>query len=153
MATTRSIATEIDIAASLEQVWQVLTDWRRYPEWNPFIVGLHGRHEAGARLVATLHPPGGRHTTFRPRLTAFDVQTRLAWRGKLLVPGLLDGAHHFQLEPLDGGGTRLHHGEDFSGILLPLCGDGMLERARQGILQMNQTLKRRCEALASQASA
>ncbi|QIY78053.1 SRPBCC domain-containing protein [Chromobacterium violaceum] len=150
---TRSIATQIDIAASPERVWRVLTDWRRYPEWNPFIVGLHGRHEAGARLVATLRPPGGRHLTFRPRLTAFDAGALLAWRGELLVSGLLDGEHRFRLEALDDGGTRLHHCEDFSGILLPLIGGGRLERVRQGFLQMNQALKQRCEALASQAPA
>lgn len=150
---TRSIATEIDIAASPERVWQVLTDWRRYPEWNPFIVGLHGRHETGARLVATLHPPGGRRLTFRPRLSEFSAGSLMAWRDTLLVAGLLDGEHRFRLEALDDGGTRLHHVEDFSGLLLPLIGDGLLERARQGFLQMNQALKRRCEALASQAPA
>ncbi|MGC0151161.1 SRPBCC family protein [Chromobacterium vaccinii] len=150
---TRSIATEIDIAVSPERVWQVLIDWRRYPEWNPFIVGLHGRHETGASLVATVHPPGGRHQTFRPRLIEFAAGSLLAWRRKWLVPGLLDGERRFRLEALDDGGTRLHHREDFSGLLLPLIGDGPLERARQGLLQMNQALKRRCEALASQAPA
>ncbi|WP_434628926.1 SRPBCC family protein [Chromobacterium sp. CV08] len=150
---TRSIATEIDIAASPERVWQVLSDWRRYPEWNPFIVGLHGRHETGASLVATVHPPGGRHLTFRPRLSEFSAGSLMAWRGKWLLPGLLDGEHRFRLEALDDGGTRLHHDEDFSGLLLPLIGDRLLECARRGFLQMNQALKRRCEALASQAPA
>ncbi|QEL54632.1 SRPBCC domain-containing protein [Chromobacterium paludis] len=150
---TRSIATAIDIAAGPEQVWQVLTDWPRYPEWNPFIVGLHGRRETGASLVATLHPPGGRRLTFRPRLTAFNTGQQLRWRGKLLLPGLFDGEHHFRLEALENGHTRLHHGEDFSGLLLPLFGQKLQTATRQGFLAMNEALKQRCEALASQAPA
>ncbi|MEJ8675749.1 SRPBCC domain-containing protein [Chromobacterium amazonense] len=149
----RSIATAIDIAAAPDQVWRVLTDWPRYPEWNPFIVGLHGRRETGASLVATIHPPGGRRLTFRPRLTAFCAAQQLRWRGQLLLPGLFDGEHYFRLEALADGGTRFHHGEDFSGILLPLIGGALLDKARNGFLLMNQALKRRCEALASQAPA
>ncbi|XLM21773.1 SRPBCC domain-containing protein, partial [Chromobacterium piscinae] len=64
-----------------------------------------------------------------------------------------DGEHYFRLEALADGGTRFHHGEDFSGILLPLIGGALLEGVRQGFLLMNQALKRRCEALASQAPA
>ncbi|UTH74496.1 SRPBCC domain-containing protein [Chromobacterium sp. IIBBL 290-4] len=149
----RSIATEIDIAADAAQVWQVLADWRRYPEWNPFIVGLHGRHAAGARLVATIQPPGSRRMTFRPTLLEFAAPRQWRWRGKWLIPGLLDGEHHFRLEPLENGHTRFHHGETFSGLLLPLFGEKGLNAARRGFAQMNQALKRRCEALASQASA
>ncbi|OHX14422.1 polyketide cyclase [Chromobacterium sphagni] len=149
----RGIATKIDIAAGPELVWQVLSDWPRYPEWNPFIVGLHGRHLLGARLVATLHPPGGRRTTFRPIVTELCPPQALAWRGSLLLPGLLDGAHHFRLEALNGGGARLHHRGALSGLLLPLFGAKGLESARQGFLLMNRALKQRCETLASAATA
>ena len=40
-----SISTEIDIAAPPNEVWAVLTDYERYPEWNPFMVKLSGAKE------------------------------------------------------------------------------------------------------------
>ena len=52
------ITTEIDIAAPAREVWAVLMDFASYGEWNPFIIGLEGRPEAGARLEARLQLPG-----------------------------------------------------------------------------------------------
>jgi len=38
----REVRTEIEIAASASSVWQVLTDFARYSEWNPFISCISG---------------------------------------------------------------------------------------------------------------
>ena len=37
------VTSSIEIAASPERVWQVLTDFASYPKWNPFILSLSGR--------------------------------------------------------------------------------------------------------------
>jgi len=42
---TWHIATEILIQAPPTRVWQVLTDFGAYPQWNPFIVSLQGEAE------------------------------------------------------------------------------------------------------------
>ena len=42
----RVISTEIEISASDEEVWQVLSDFDAYPEWNPFIKTIEGKLEA-----------------------------------------------------------------------------------------------------------
>ena len=44
----RDLRSEID--ASPEDVWQVLTDFDAYPEWNPFIRSIQGNPEVGSRL-------------------------------------------------------------------------------------------------------
>ena len=36
------IETKIRINASPKQVWDVLIDFERYPEWNPFIKSIKG---------------------------------------------------------------------------------------------------------------
>ena len=38
----KEVFSEIDIQAPAERVWQVLTDFASYPEWNPFIRRING---------------------------------------------------------------------------------------------------------------
>ena len=38
----RTIETAIDISASAERVWDVLTRFDAYPGWNPFITSITG---------------------------------------------------------------------------------------------------------------
>lgn len=40
-----SISTEIEIAAPPATIWAVLTDYERYPEWNPFLTKISGDKE------------------------------------------------------------------------------------------------------------
>lgn len=39
----RQLESEVDVQASPERVWEVLTDFTAYPAWNPFIVQAGGR--------------------------------------------------------------------------------------------------------------
>jgi hypothetical protein len=96
---------------------------------------------AGATLTNTLVLPGKKPMTIKPKVLKADG-AELRWKGRLLVPGLFDGEHYFQLQPRDGG-THFVHGEIFSGILI-----GMLnfETVRQGFEALNRGLKARAES-------
>ena len=141
----KHIEATTDIGAPVERVWAVLTDFARYPDWNPFIRHIEGPLEAGGRLRVRIEPPGGRGMTFRPTLLAVEPGRELRWRGRLLVPGLFDGEHAFRLHARRRG-TRLRQEEDFGGLLLPLFGGARLARTRRGFEAMNAALKRRAEA-------
>ena len=41
------VRTEIEIEAPANIVWQILTDFERYDEWNPFIRLIDGRLKVG----------------------------------------------------------------------------------------------------------
>jgi hypothetical protein len=139
----RRIETAIDIAASPRAVWDVLVDFAAYPDWNPFIRRLQGEARVGARLEVTVQPPGGKPMTFRPTVLAAEPARELRWLGRVLVPGLFDGEHGFRLEAT-AGGCRLHHGETFGGILVPLFGK-MLDDTERGFAALNAALKERVE--------
>ena len=144
----KRLLTDVDIEATPERVWEVLTDLAAYPAWNPFIVRAEGVVETGRRLTLTMQPLGGRATTLRPRLVEVDAPRRLRWRGTLGVPGLLTAEHAFTLEPR-GSGTRLVHREDFRGVLVPFLAASLDRSTLPAFVAMNEALKSRAEHAAS----
>ena len=138
------IATAIDIAAPPERVWSILTGFPAYPEWNPFIRSISGDLKTGGRLSIQICPPGGNGMTFKPKLLAVEPERELRWLGRFLVPGLFDGEHYFLLAPTPEG-TRLTHGENFSGLFVRMMGAKGFANIEQGFDAMNQALKARAE--------
>jgi hypothetical protein len=140
----RSISHTIDIDAAPEAVWGELADTDAYPGWNPFVRRLDGRLEQGARLDVEIEPPGGRAMTFKPTVLEARPGRELRWLGRLLLPGLFDGEHSFEIEPLAPGRSRLTQAERFSGLLVrPFA--GTLEKTERGFEAMNKALKARIE--------
>lgn len=148
----RELVTTIAIDAPPERVWEVLTDFGRYPTWNPFM-RVAGRATEGARLAVELHPPEGRGASFRPTVTSADYGREFRWVGHLGVPGLFDGEHRFVLEPdADGEGTTLTHAETFRGVLSGLLYGMVGADTEAGFRQMNEALKARAETPPSDIS-
>ncbi|MCL3859602.1 SRPBCC domain-containing protein [Actinotalea sp. K2] len=140
-----TVITTIDIDAGPQAVWDVLTDFPAYPEWNPFMDRIDGTAEAGSRLVVHLAGRGGRGTTFRPRLLVATPGEELSWIGRLGPGGLFDGLHSFVLTVKPDGTTRLTHSERFTGILVTLF-KGATANSHAGFTAFNEALRRRVES-------
>jgi hypothetical protein len=140
----RRIVTAVDIDAPAVAIWQVLTDFAAYSEWNPFIRRIEGEPRIGARLRVTMQPPGRKPMTFRPTVRVAEPGHELRWLGRVLIPGIFDGEHAFIIEERQGG-CRLRHEETFRGLLVPAFG-AMLKDTEQSFVAMNAALKRRAEA-------
>ena len=140
-----TIDTSVMIAASPHRVWEVLVDFPRYPEWNPFIRRAEGDPEVGATLMVLIQPPGADAMTHHPTVQIVEPGRRLQWLGKASVPGLFHARHEFILRPADGS-TSLRHYERFGGLAVPFL-RRTLRRTEQGPHQMNEALKQQVEAL------
>jgi len=139
------LSSEIEINASPETVWKLLTDTSRFPEWNPFIRRLSGELKVGQKLTVFVQPPGGSGTEFKPEVLKVEPGRELRWLGNLMIPGLFDGEHIFQIEPLGDGHVRFHQREIFSGILVPLLKKFLDSDTRRGFDAMNRRLKELAE--------
>jgi hypothetical protein len=142
------LETNIDIQASPEAVWKVLTDFEHYGDWNPFIEEMRGEAAAGERLEVRMTPPDSRAMTFKPIVTRAVPEQELRWRGRLWVPGLFDGEHSFEIDRSTDRSVRFTQRETFSGLLVPLLARYLKTKTRRGFEQMNQALKERVEQLA-----
>jgi hypothetical protein len=145
---------EIEIDADPDSVWAVLMHFEAYPDWNPFIMSMQGDQSVGAKLRARLQPPGARGITLRPAVTVNEPGMAFGWLGKLGgVPHLFDGAHRFQLEPIEEGRrTRFVQSERFRGILLPLVRRSVLPATLRGFEAMNRALAERMVAAETPAA-
>jgi hypothetical protein len=76
---TRRLHTEIEIQASPDRVWETLTEFAAYPDWNPFIVQAAGEPVPGGRLQLRMRLPGRRPMTFRPKVLEATSAHRLRW--------------------------------------------------------------------------
>jgi hypothetical protein len=142
---SKTLQADIEIQATPDQVWEVLTDFTGYRDWNPFIVEASGTPRPGQRLELHMRLPGRRPMTFRPEVLDADPGRKLRWLGRLLLPGLFDGEHSFSLEPIGPERVRLTQHEEFRGLLAPLLLVRIGEPTLAGFHQMNQALKVRVE--------
>ncbi len=141
------LETQIDITASPDTVWGILTDLEAYSDWNPFIVSAEGNVTVGERLTNRMQTPGGKAMTFKPTVTAADPSQKFEWLGRLGPPGIFDGRHSFELEATETG-TRVLHSEHFNGVLVRFMRKSLDNGTLQNFQAMNEALKTRAEAQA-----
>ncbi len=123
----------------------MLTDFGRYPAWNPFVVSVDGVAAERARLAVRLQPWEGRLWRSRPRIVRFSEERELCWRSRLLVPGLLERRHCFHLQPDGPGRTLFVQRGEVRGLLAPLMRSSVVEATERGLDGMNEALKERAE--------
>ena len=141
----KEIFSEIEINASDEKVWGILTDFNAFPEWNPFIKEIEGKLEVGAKFKAFLQLPGSKGMTFRPKCLKVEHSKELWWIGHMIIPGLFDGEHRFIIEPIDENKVRFIQKELFRGILTPIIMKSITDKTQQGFEMMNRALMERAE--------
>jgi hypothetical protein len=140
----KEIHTEIEIHASAEQVWNLLTDVERFIEWNPFIWRASGTIKCGARLTVELRPPNSKAMTLRPSVIKVEPNRELRWLSGFSLPKLLDREHIFTIES-QGRHVRFVQREIYTGLLVPLFWSKMGDKMRRGFIAMNLMLKREAE--------
>lgn len=143
---THRLSNEVVIDAPPERVWRVLTDTAAYPQWNPVIVRLQGDLVLGRSIEFENRSATGRVMVFRPTILKADAARELRWLGRLWLPRLFDGEHYFVLTPVGRGQTRLEHGENFSGALIPFTRNWLRGPVLDDFARLNMALKARAEA-------
>jgi hypothetical protein len=140
----RELRTEIEFEGTPEEVWEVLTDLPAHAEWNPFIRRVEGDLRIDAKLEVRLEPEGERGITLHPTVLAVEPGRELRWLGHLLVPGIFDGEHRFQIQEVGPGRVRFTQSERFGGILLPLFWKKLRDGGTaKGFRAMNEALAHR----------
>jgi hypothetical protein len=143
----RELRTEIEIQASPEKVWGILTDLASYTDWNPFIHRAVGTIALDEQITMYYGTPGTKEGTLHCTVRACVPNQELRWSWRILVPALYTGEHSFVIEPLGAGRVRFVDREVFSGLLSPLFAGQIDTSSRRGFEAMDQALKARAETI------
>ena len=141
----KEIITEIEIYATPTRVWQVLTDFEKYPTWNPFIKKISGVVARKEKLEVHMPDPRDGTMVLTPTVLVAEKDRELRWLGKS-EGDVFNGEHHFLIEPTDNNNNvRFIQSERFTGSMVPSV-EGWLDTAvKQNFEEMNKALKQRAE--------
>ena len=106
-----TVSNEVVIDATPEQVWIIETE--KYPEWNPVMTKVSGRHEVGTKLTYTVAGMGDKPIDMVAKVYQIEQLKLLEQKGGTW--GVLTFHHRYILEKLDNG-TKVTQIENYSGL-------------------------------------
>jgi hypothetical protein len=141
---TSEISAAIEIAATPERVWAVLTDLASYPQWNPVFREAAGQVAVGNRITLTSTQPVTGHTmTVKVKVLTAEPATELRWVSSVL--GLMTSKRSFTLSPANGG-TWLMQTQTYRGLFTRFP-PKTVSRIQTSFDAINQAIKQRAEDL------
>lgn len=140
----KNIETDIIINASKEKVWETLSNFNNYKNWNPFIKYSEGEMKLGGKLINHIYIDGKKNV-FNPTILEVTPNKSFHWLGSLFFKGFFSGRHYFEIQEISENQVKLIHGEDFTGMISGLVYNKISESTKAGFVKMNEALKNQCE--------
>jgi len=140
----KELPTEIEIRASPEKIWQVLTDLDRYSQWNPFIQKAIGTTKIGESVDITFKS-ASKEMTLHCMVFKVEPNRGLRWKYHIGLNTLFSGEHSFAIEPIDANHVRFVDREIFNGLLVPLRAKDIDTNSKYGFEAMDKALKAKAE--------
>ena len=133
---------EIEVAAPPEVVWEVLTRFADWPQWNPEVKSMS--FDGPVALGSTFRWKAGPGTIVST-LEEVDPPRYVRWRGRTLT---IAAIHEWWFEPRDGA-THVETEETFSGLLARLLRGSLEKTLDRSLEESLEHLKREAERRAS----
>ena len=134
--------TAIIINSPATTVWEALTDFTAYPDWNPIVGKMEGEMKEGNRISTFIVPL---NKTYYPIIMSYKVNKELVWLGAQGAKFLMAGKHYYRLEKISEIQTKLLHGEYFFGLFSYFIPASLLNKMKTAFEQHNIILKQRIE--------
>ncbi len=143
----KEIRSDIEIKAPVSRVWDILIDFKSYPEWNPYLRRAEGKAEEGHDLSLVVKTPRKPRKKIQTSIVLIQPNFFLSWIGKFHSAFFFEAEHSFELHPTDHNTTLLIQREHFGGLLLPFIWRDLAKSTARGFETMNLALKIRAESM------
>ena len=122
------------------EIWRVLVDLDRYPEWNRYATSAVGELRVGGEVEINVPRQGEKRGPVNNRVTELVINQRLCWRSLSWYKFLVYGVRCRHLEVQSDGTTIFREVETMHGSLA-----GVIQRAMAP--QLLRGLQSECESL------
>lgn len=129
-----------------QKLWEILTDFAAYPDWNPLVREVRGEAVSGRSLNISLAGFGPRGESLWPHVLASRRPRELRFLLRLLPLGFLNADWRVVLVREHQGGTRLCQRIRFSGWLARWLAPRLVRTLQPAVEAMNEALRKRVEA-------
>ena len=138
----QTIESEIEINASPEKVWDIITDVDKWHEWSPTINASEGKAEIGSTVAITMmsKEAGKDGPKYSPRVIQMDVPRYFHWRAHMMAGFIFTNDKIIELEKTPSG-TKVIHKETFKGLMAAAMKGGIETGVPPMLNMMNEALK------------
>lgn len=114
-------AVSINIKASADKIWALLTTAQDFPRWNSTVQSLEGRIALGETIQLKVKYAPTR--TFKLKVSEFAPNQRMVWRDGSAP--MFQGVRTYTLTSRNDGTTDFNMNEVISGLMLPMIGGSL----------------------------
>ncbi len=140
MAQTK-FSIQTDVQHPREDVWETITDFRSYPNWNSMLIMKENDQlEIDRKFHVTIINEKGKASSFKAKTLSCVPNHSFSARQTILGKWLFSATHHFILEELDDRGVRFTQTWELTGIMSRLFRKQIFEQLAL-FNQMNEDLK------------
>ena len=139
----RELRTEIQISAPIERVWEVITDFDHWKDWNP-AARASGNGSVGSKLSVTICKDGKDGAKYKPVVLEATPPKNLRWRATMMAGFFFKNDRVFELSEMNDG-TQLIHREEYSGFMVAMMWKKLEAFALPNLEEMNKALKDKLE--------
>ena len=135
----------VGVPASSKAIWDVLSDLKRWNEWNTLYPEIKGLLRIQQRLAIGEAFPGQPDRVIRPMVVDWVPNEQIIWRLSLFW-GLLRTTRYIEIESLGDESSIFSNGEIFDGPLLSLMTKGQKKAIKAGFTAFGEAVRDRAEA-------
>jgi hypothetical protein len=137
---------QVEIDASADVVWEVVTDLAAWPDWNPFVVACRSTLAVGDPIAMRVRMAAGPAWPQRERVLVHEPGRRLCWGVADWPTALLASERCQEVEPLGPDRARYRSRFALRGVLEPVVRALFGRRIERGLEAMTEALRRRAES-------
>lgn len=141
----KELSTAIQINSSPEILWNVITDFKNYYQWNPILQKIKGEPLIGNQLEIHLSTVGGKNRVYHPKVIKITPNHELRWKGTFFFSQIFSGERIFLIEKLSENKVNFVNKEIFSGIGVRFTSPKMEDEIVASFKKMNEALKKTIE--------